>query len=406
MNITRETGGVCAPQGFQAAGVHCGLAGKEEKPDLALIYSKVPCTAAAVYTQNKIKAAPLIVTRENLEDGSLQAVVCNSSNANACTAESDKAAREMCRLTARALNLPEKNVAVASTGVIGKPLPVEKIEKALPALKSALSFEGSRDAVRAIMTTDLAEKEIAVSFEIGGRHCRVGGIAKGSGMIHPNMATMLAFITTDVAISAKMLRQALELVVADTFNMVSVDGDTSTNDMALIMANGLAANDLIDDEGGAFEAFSLALLHVCIYLARMMAKDGEGATKLLECIVSGAPDDECARTLAKAVISSSLFKAAMFGEDANWGRAICALGYADAQFDISKVQLAFESKAGWVQVCKEGVGVRFSEDTAKKVLSESEIEIQVSLHQGDGRAVAWGCDLSYDYVKINGDYRS
>jgi len=405
-NITRESGGVCAPNGFQAAGVHCGLAKKAEKLDLALIYSKVPCTAAAMYTQNKVKGAPLLVTREHLESGEAQAILCNSGNANTCNADGLEVAKRMCAAAGRAMNLPEQSVLVASTGVIGQPLAVEKAEAAMPGLAKALSAGGSNDAVHAIMTTDLMEKEIAVSFMVGEKSCRMGGIAKGSGMIHPNMATMLAFITTDVKITAPMLDKALRLVTRDTFNMISVDGDTSTNDMITILANGLSGCEEISGEGPEFDVFVFALMHVCIYLARMMAKDGEGATKLLECSVSGAPDEETARVLAKSVICSSLFKSAMFGADANWGRALCALGYADAQFDITKVGMLFESKAGSLEVCRDGAGVPFDEATAKTILSEDEIEIKISLDQGSEKAVAWGCDLTYDYVKINGDYRS
>lgn len=406
MSIKPESGGVCAPQGFLAAGIHCGLAKKAEKKDLALIYSKVPCAAAAVYTKNKVKAAPLEVTRQHLADGKAQAILCNSGNANACNADGVEVATRMCKAAAKALKLFPEDVVVASTGVIGQPLPVKLVEDAVPHLSAALSQQGSADAKAAIMTTDLLEKEIAVSFPIGNKICKIGGIAKGSGMIHPNMGTMLAFLTTDVDISPAMLRQALNAVVANTFNMVSVDGDTSTNDMAVILANGLAKNAPITGPGEAYDTFLKALTHVCIYLARMIAKDGEGATKLLECMVSGAPDEATAKVLAKSVICSNLFKAAMFGADANWGRVLCALGYADADFDVSKVKVSFISPAGSVTVCEKGVGVPFSEEEAKKVLLESEIEIHIELFQGEGCAVAWGCDLSYDYVRINGDYRS
>ncbi len=406
MNITRLTGGVCAPQGFQAAGIRCGIAKAEGKRDLALIYSKVPCNAAGVYTTNKVQAAPIRVTKANLENGKAQAVLCNSGNANACNANGDEVAQKMCALTARALNLSENDIVVASTGVIGQPLPVEKIEAAIPSLASELSANGSNDCALAMMTTDLMEKEIAISFEIGEKLCHIGGVAKGSGMIHPNMATMLAFLTTDVDISSEMLQKALSLIVPDTFNMVSVDGDTSTNDMMVLLANGLAANPAITQEGPEFSLFCKALLHVCIYLSRLMAKDGEGATKLLECVVSGAADDATAKCISKSVICSSLFKSAMFGADANWGRVLCAMGYAGVEFDVSKVEVSFQSKSGWIQVCKNGAGVAFSEKLAKQVLGENEIEILIHLHQGQGKAVAWGCDLTYDYVKINGDYRS
>jgi glutamate N-acetyltransferase/amino-acid N-acetyltransferase len=406
MSVKPESGGVCAPQGFLAAGMHCGLAKKAEKKDLALIYSQVPCAAAAVYTKNKVKASPLEVTRQHLSDGKAQAILCNSGNANACNADGMEVAWRMCKAAAKALRVSPKDVVVASTGVIGQPLPVKLVEKAVPRLKSALSQQGSADAKAAIMTTDLLEKEIAVSFLLEDNVCKIGGIAKGSGMIHPNMGTMLAFLTTDVDISPAMLQQALDTVVPNTFNMVSVDGDTSTNDMAVVLANGMAKNTPITGPGPEYDTFLKALTHVCIYLARMIAKDGEGATKLLECMVSGAPDEDTAKVLAKSVICSNLFKAAMFGADANWGRVLCALGYADAEFDVSKVKVSFVSSAGRVTVCDRGAGVSFSEEEAKQVLLENEIEIHVELFQGEGCAVAWGCDLSYDYVKINGDYRS
>ena len=406
MNTTTLSGGVCAPLGFRAGGVHCGLAKKAGKKDLALIVSEAPCTAAATYTKNKVKAAPLLVTKSHLQNGSARAILCNSGNANACNADGLAVAKEMCAATAEALGLSPEDVLVASTGVIGQPLPVEKVRSSLPRLAESLSGDGSPDAAHAIMTTDLMVKETAVSFPLDGKPCTIGGIAKGSGMIHPNMATMLGFLTTDAAITAPMLAKALSAVTNDTFNMVSVDGDTSTNDMAVILANGLAGNAVIDSEGPAFEAFAAALKQVCVYLARTMAKDGEGASKLLECTVCGAPDDATAKILAKSVVCSSLVKAAMFGADANWGRVLCALGYADAAFDITRVELSFASAAGTVLVCKDGAGVPFSEEAAKKVLLENEIGIKIGLHQGDGSATAWGCDLTYDYVKINGDYRS
>ena len=406
MSVKPESGGVCAPQGFLAAGLHCGLAKKADKKDLALIYSRVPCAAAAVYTRNKVKASPLAVTKEHLADGKAQAVICNSGNANACNADGIEVARRMCKATAKALRLSPKDVVVASTGVIGQPLPVKLVEKALPKLGAALSPQGSAHAKAAIMTTDLLEKEIAVSFSLGDKTCKIGGIAKGSGMIHPNMGTMLAFLTTDVDLSSSMLQKALDTIVPNTFNMVSVDGDTSTNDMAVILANGMAGNPAIEEPGPDYDLFVKALTHVCIYLSRMIAKDGEGATKLLECMVCGAPDEDTAKVLAKSLICSSLFKAAMFGADANWGRVLCALGYADADFDVSKVKIRFASPAGSVTVCDQGAGVPFSEEEAKQILLEREIEIIVELFQGEGSAVAWGCDLSYDYVKINGDYRS
>lgn len=404
--ITRIDGGVCAPAGFVAGGMHCGIAKNPEKKDLAVIYSIQRAACAAVYTQNKVKAAPIQVTKENLRDGYARAVICNSGNANACNADGYAVARRMCSSLAAALEIAADDIVVASTGVIGQSLKVSLIESAVPKLVQRIDEHSGRKALQAIMTTDVAEKEIAVSFEIGGVTCKMGAIAKGSGMIHPNMATMLGFITTDADIEPEMLGKAIATVARDTFNMVSVDGDTSTNDMAVVLANGLSGAPMISAEGEDYDSFVRALMYVCIYLARGIAGDGEGATKLLECAVSGAPDDECARVLAKSVITSSLFKAAMFGADANWGRVLCALGYAPANFDISKTQVTFASSAGEIEVCRDGAGVAFSEETAKKILSEAEIEINIALAQGPGSAVAWGCDLTYDYVKINGDYRS
>jgi glutamate N-acetyltransferase/amino-acid N-acetyltransferase len=404
--IQQIPGGVCAPVGFKAAGMHCGIAKKLEKKDIALLYSRVPCSAAATYTTNKVKAAPVLVTQAHLGDGSAQAILCNSGNANACNPDGDKVAMRMCALAASQLSIPETDIVVASTGVIGQPLNIHPIEAGMKTLVESLSEDGSDDAVHAIMTTDTAKKEIAVSFTLGGVECRIGAIAKGSGMIHPNMATMLGFLTSDVSISPEMLAKALSLVVKDTFNMVSVDGDTSTNDMVVILANGMARNPRIQIEGEDFDSFVMALTTVCIYLARMMAKDGEGATKLLECSVKGAKDESTARILAKSVICSSLFKAAMFGADANCGRILCALGYADADFDPQTVSVSLASKAGEILVCRDGCGLSFNEAKAKTILSEDEIEIHIGLDEGRGEAVAWGCDLTYDYVKINGDYRS
>ncbi|MCL2579126.1 MAG: bifunctional ornithine acetyltransferase/N-acetylglutamate synthase [Oscillospiraceae bacterium] len=408
MSIKQVEGGVCAAGGFLAGGVHCGLAKRTDKSDLALIYSKVPCTAAASYTTNKVQAAPIQVTQGNLEDGAAQAIICNSGNANACNADGVQVAERMCDLTGNALNLSPVDVIVASTGVIGQPLNVSLIEGAMTELVKGISAQpaGSKAAARAIMTTDLREKEVAVSFELNGKVCTLGGISKGSGMIHPNMATMLAFLTTDTAVSSDMLKEALGMVVPKTFNMVSVDGDTSTNDMCAILANGLAGNDEITGHGEDYDLFVKALTHVCIYLARIMARDGEGATKLLECIVTGAVDDKTAGVLAKSIICSNLVKCAMFGEDANWGRILCAMGYASADFDPAGTKVTLVSQGGEVTVYQNGGGLPFSEDEAAKVLACEEIEIQVELNQADGGAVAWGCDLSYDYVKINGDYRT
>ncbi|MDO5111716.1 MAG: bifunctional glutamate N-acetyltransferase/amino-acid acetyltransferase ArgJ [Clostridia bacterium] len=400
------SGGVCAPKGFRAAGVHCGVRKNKEKRDLALILSDVPCTAAAVYTQNKVKGAPLLVTRNNLSDGVAQAVICNSGNANTCNSDGVEIAQSMCALLSEYANIPASSVIVASTGVIGQPLPIEPIKAGMAPLVAALSYEGSGHAAEAIMTTDTAEKSIAVEFTLSGVNCTMGGIAKGSGMIHPNMATMLVFLTTDAAISAPLLQKALSADILDTFNMVSVDGDTSTNDMVSIMANGMADNPAITEENADCEAFAKALNTVTRYLCRNIAKDGEGATKLLTCIVTGAVDTATAKVLAKSVIASSLVKAAMFGSDANWGRVLCALGYSGAKVDVDAVDVSFASKAGEVKVCVDGRGVAFSEEKAKTILSEDEIEIRVSLHEGTGSAEAWGCDLTYDYVKINGDYRT
>ena len=399
-------GGVCAPAGFRAAGVHCGIRKNKSKKDLALIYSDAPCAAAAVYTQNLVKGAPITVTRENIADGCAQAVLCNSGNANTCNADGPAVARRMCELAASACGLDPRDVIVASTGVIGQRLDISPIEASIGALKNALSETGSRDAAEAIMTTDTARKEVAVAFTVGGVECRLGGIAKGSGMIHPNMATMLVFLTTDCAISSELLQKALAADAADSFNMISIDGDTSTNDMVSILANGKAGNPPITAEGPDYDAFAAALAFVTRTLCRSIAKDGEGATKLLECRVSGARSLTDARTVAKSIICSSLVKAAMFGADANWGRVLCAIGYSGADTDPHGVDVSFSSEAGTVHVCEKGAGVEFSEETAKAVLSADEIRIDVTLHDGSAEATAWGCDLTYDYVRINGDYRT
>ena len=400
------SGGVCAAQGFRASGIHCGVRKSRTKKDLALIVSSVPAQAAAVYTTNLVKGAPLTVTKAHIADGTAQAVICNSGNANTCNANGIEIAGQMCSLVSHSLGIPAESVAVASTGVIGQPLDIAPIAAGIAPLVSALSAEGSGDACEAIMTTDTKKKEIAVSFPLGGKTCHLGGIAKGSGMIHPNMATMLVFLTTDAAISAPMLQKALSGYVQSSFNMTSVDGDTSTNDMVLLLANGLAGNDPITEEGEDFSAFMQALNTVNVYLCRAIAADGEGATKLLECSVSGAADEQTAKTVAKSVICSSLVKAAMFGADANWGRILCAIGYSGAAVDVSKVGVSFRSAAGTVEVCRDGAGVPFSEELASAILHESEIDILVSLDSGAASATAWGCDLSYDYVRINGDYRT
>ncbi len=406
MPIKMISGGVCAAKGFVAGGIHCGIRKNRSKRDLALIFSETPAAAAAVYTTNLVKGAPLIVTKENISDGYARAIICNSGNANTCNADGVYIAEEMCRLTGDALGISPKDVVVASTGVIGQPLSVEPIATSLPALKESLSADGGKYAAEAIMTTDTVPKELAVEFEIGGRVCKMGGIAKGSGMIHPNMATMLVFITTDVKISPEMLSIALKSDIANTFNMVSVDGDTSTNDMVTVLANGLAENPEITCEDDSFAAFMTALNTVTVSLCRMIAGDGEGATKLLECKVTSAPDKETAKLAAKSVICSSLLKAAMFGADANWGRVLCALGYSGADLDISSIDVSFVSKAGSISVCKGGAGVPFSEEDAKRILLEREITVLVELNSGCCEATAWGCDLTYDYVKINGDYRT
>lgn len=405
-DIKQISGGVCAPQGFSGAGIYCGIRKNHTKRDLALILSSVPASAAAVYTTNLVKGAPLEVTKKHLENGIARAVICNSGNANTCNADGIEIAETTCELLAKELGIAAEDVIVASTGVIGQRMSIEPFKTGIPVLCAALGENNSALVGEAIMTTDTKLKEAAVEFTAGGKTCRLGGIAKGSGMIHPNMATMLVFLTTDCAISPEMLKKALSSDVQDTFNMVSVDGDTSTNDMVSIMANGLAGNAEISSKGEDFESFMKALNSVTVYLCRCIAGDGEGATKLLECSVTGAKDRSAAKTVARGVICSSLLKAAMFGADANWGRVLCAVGYSGADVDIHKVDVAFRSKAGTVKVCKDGAGIDFSEDEAKKILSESEIDILVSLGDGSASATAWGCDLTYDYVKINGDYRT
>ena len=404
MNII--PGGVCAAKGFTASGIHCGIRRNHSKRDLALIVSAVPAHAAAVYTTNLVKGAPLDVTKAHIADGTAQAIICNSGNANTCNANGIEIAEQTAALVGDALHIPANNIVVASTGVIGQPLDITPIQTGIPALVEALSESGGSAAAEAIMTTDTAKKEIAVEFTAGGKTCRLGGIAKGSGMIHPNLTTMLVFLTTDAAISAEMLQKALSTDVQATFNMVSIDGDTSTNDMVTILANGLAGNAEITAEGPDFDAFMQALNTVTVQLCRSIAADGEGATKLLECAVTGARDLETARMVAKSVVCSSLLKAAMFGADANWGRVLCAIGYSGADVDVHKVGVAFQSQAGTVTVCENGAGIPFSEEEAKAVLTESEIDILVTLSEGAAAATAWGCDLTYDYVKINGDYRT
>lgn len=399
-------GGVTAALGFSASGIYCGIRKNKTKPDLAMIFSQTLCSAAAVYTQNLVKGAPILVTRRNIEDGTAQAVLCNSGNANTCNADGEEKAWLMCEAAAKELGIPPENVIVASTGVIGQVLPIEPIQNAVPQLVKALSQDGSSDAAKAIMTTDTELKNLAVAVEIGGKTVHIGGIAKGSGMIHPNMATMLCFLTTDAAISPKALDAALHEAVNVSFNMVSIDGDTSTNDMTSIMASGLAGNPAIETGTQEYEVFTGALTQICTALARKVAKDGEGATKLLVCKVTGAKTEEDARLVSKSVICSSLFKAAMFGADANWGRVLCAIGYSKAETDIHAVDVAFTSKAGHIEVCKNGAGIAFDEEKAKQILTQDEIDVEVALHDGAFAATAFGCDLTYDYVKINGDYRT
>lgn len=403
--MEKINGGVCAPQGFKANGVHCGIRKNKMKRDLALIVSETRCAAACVYTQNLVKGAPILVTKKHVADGYAQAIVCNSGNANTCNADGEEIAEGMCGLVEQHTGIAAEDVVVASTGVIGRPLSLEPMAEHMEELAAGLGAY-STEAAQAIMTTDTVEKQIAYTFRLGGKLCTIGAIGKGVGMINPNMATMLVFVTTDAAISPAMLQKALSADVKDSFNMVSVDGDTSTNDMVCVLANGLAGNAPIEEAGKDFTAFRKALAKVTTYLCRKIAKDGEGATKLLECKVTGAKSKKAARTVAKSVIQSSLFKAAMFGADANWGRVLCAIGYSGADVDIHKVDLAFKSRAGVLDVCRGGSGIPFSEEDAKRILSEDEIEILISLNDGNARATAWGCDLTYDYVKINGDYRT
>ena len=399
------SGGVCAAKGFTANGVHCGIRKNRTKKDLSLIFSEVKASAAAVYTTNLVKGAPLVVTKSHLSDGYAQAVICNSGNANTCNANGIEIAEEMSNLIASELNISSSDIVVASTGVIGQSLDITPIKNGIPSLVEGLGQNGDV-AAEGIMTTDTVPKEVAVSFEIDGVECKIGGIAKGSGMIHPNMATMLVFITTDCAISPEMLQKALSSDIADTFNMVSVDGDTSTNDMVCVLANGMAGNTEIDNNDEKFETFMKALNTVTVHLCRMIAGDGEGATKLLECSVIGAKDKEIAKVVAKSVICSSLTKAAMFGADANWGRVLCAIGYSGADVDVNKIDVSFISNKGEIPVCKNGAGIDFSEEKAKEILLEKEITISVNLNDGECSSTAWGCDLTYEYVKINGDYRT
>lgn len=406
MDIKFTDGGVTAPKGFTANGIHCGIRKSKDKKDLALIFCEKECDTAAVYTQNLVCGAPITVTKNNISDGKARAVVCNSGIANTCNADGIEKAEGMCEITANALGILKSDIIVASTGVIGQPLDLEPVKNGINELVSGLNKNGSDSAANAIMTTDTVKKEFACEFTLGGKPCHIGAISKGSGMIHPNMATMLAFITTDANISSEMLKASLLEVVADSFNMLSVDGDTSTNDTVAILASGLCENERITEKNDDYRTFTLALSSICEKLVKLMAKDGEGATKLVECVVTGASDVKTAKTCAKAVICSSLVKAAMFGSDANWGRILCALGYSGVDIDVHRVDVKFSSDGGEIEVCKDGSGIDFSEELAKKVLSCDEVYILVDLKSGASCATAYGCDLTYDYVKINGDYRT
>lgn len=406
MDIKFTDGGVTVPKGFTANGIHCGIRKSKDKKDLALIFCEKECDTAAVYTQNLVCGAPITVTKNNISDGKARAVVCNSGIANTCNADGIEKAEGMCEITANALGISKSDIIVASTGVIGQPLDLEPVKDGMDELVSGLNKNGSDSAANAIMTTDTVKKEFACEFTLGGKLCHIGAISKGSGMIHPNMATMLAFITTDANISSEMLKSSLLEVVADSFNMLSVDGDTSTNDTVAILASGLCENERITEKNDDYRTFTLALSSICEKLVKLMAKDGEGATKLVECVVTGASDVKTAKTCAKAVICSSLVKAAMFGSDANWGRILCALGYSGVDIDVYRVDVKFSSDGGEIEVCNDGSGIDFSEELAKKVLACDEVYILVDLKSGASCATAYGCDLTYDYVKINGDYRT
>ncbi len=399
-------GGVTAAKGFTASGIHCGIRKNTSKKDLAMIKSDVKCTAAAVYTQNKVYGAPITVTKNNLSDGFAQAVIVNSGNANTCNSDGVQKAEMMCNIASGVLGVSAEDVIVASTGVIGMTLDIAPIENSAKALADSMNYEGGHDAAEAIMTTDTVSKECAVQLDMGGKTVTIGACCKGSGMIHPNMATMLCFITTDCAISSAMLQKALSSVVCDTFNMISVDGDTSTNDMVCIMANGMAENELIDCENESYTAFCDALMKVSINLSKLIAGDGEGAQRLLECTVNSAPSTEIAKNIAKSIICSSLVKTAMFGADANWGRILCAIGYTPGDFKVDTIDVYLSSCKGSVKVCEKGYGIEFSEEAAKEILLQDEINLLIEMNQGECNATAWGCDLTYDYVKINGDYRT
>ena len=402
-------GGVCAAQGFRAAGIHVGVKTHAAwKKDLALIASDVDCAAAAVFTKNVVKAAPIHVDRVHLADGKARAIIANSGNANACAPQGEENAERMCAAAAQAIGCKPEDVLVSSTGVIGQTLNIQVIEDGVPSLYEALdhSAEASDAAAHAIMTTDTVKKEVAMETTIGGKTVRMGGIAKGSGMIHPNMGTMLCFLTTDCAISPEMIKAAMLETVRVSFNRVSVDGDTSTNDSCIVLANGLAGNAPITEQGADYDAFVEALRALCVELAQRIASDGEGARHLITCTVTGAADEAQAETVAGSVISSTLTKAAIFGADANWGRVLCAMGYSGAEFDPEKVDVSFASAAGTVQVCAQGRGLDFDEELAKKILTEHDVTIAITMGEGDGSCTCWGCDITYDYIKINGDYRT
>ncbi len=399
-------GGVCAAKGFKASGVHCGIRKNKQKQDLAIIISDVLCNAAAVYTTNKVKGAPLIVTKQHLENGKAQAIICNSGIANTCTPDGTQVANEICEILSNHTTIAKEDVLVNSTGVIGMELPIEPFISGVPNAVAQLAYNNSLAAATSIMTTDTVQKQVAYEFEIGGKTCHIGAIGKGSGMIHPNMATMLIFVTTDVNISSELLQKALSYDVKDTFNQISVDGDTSTNDNVLLLANGLAGNEEITQENDDFEEFKAALHAVNAHMSRCIAADGEGAGKLIECSVVNANSKENARAISKSIICSNLFKAAMFGEDANWGRALCAIGYTQGDFSVDKVTIELKSKKGCVRVCENSMHIPYSEEEASEVLKEHDIEILVDMKDGIACAKAWGCDLTYDYVKINGDYRT
>ena len=402
-------GGVCAAQGFRAAGIHVGVKTHAAwKKDVALIVSDVDCAAAAVFTKNVVKAAPIHVDKAHLADGKARAIIANSGNANACAPYGEENAGKMCAAAAKAIGCKAEDVLVSSTGVIGQTINIQAIEEGVPALYAALerSNEASDAAAHAIMTTDTVKKEVAVETTVGGKTVRMGGIAKGSGMIHPNMGTMLCFLTTDCAISSEMIKTALLETVGVSFNRISVDGDTSTNDTCCVLANGLAGNETITAKGPDYDAFLTALQALCVALAKKMASDGEGAKHLITCTVSGAADEATAETVSKSVISSTLTKAAIFGADANWGRVLCAMGYSGAAFDPEKVDVHFASAAGDIAVCRQGRGLDFDEDLAKKILTEHDVEIRIAMGEGDAECTCWGCDITYDYIKINGDYRT